>query len=114
MHRHLLSIDGAEKAKAAPSDLTGPPLEETDIAILPRGLIAEIFLHGLSAKGRGVRRTTSHQIIMMHKGLTIGTSHGTHSISAARAISVVLITPVLGPVWLLRRRSPKRIQRPMH
>ena len=67
-------LTGQKKLRPAPSDLTGPPLEETDIAILPRGLDrVEIFLlMGQSnMKGRGVMPAEplrNSQIIMMHKG----------------------------------------------
>ena len=63
-----------KKPRPAPSDLTGPPLEEADIAILPGGMDrVEIFLlMGQSnMKGRGVMPAEpfrNSQIIMMHKG----------------------------------------------
>ena len=65
---------GQKKLRLAPSDLTGPPLEEADITILPSGLDrVEIFLlMGQSnMKGRGVMPAEplrNSQIIMMHKG----------------------------------------------
>lgn len=67
-------LTGQKKLRPAPSDLTGPPLEEADIAILPGGLDRiEIFLlMGQSnMKGRGVMPAEpllNPQIIMMHKG----------------------------------------------
>ena len=65
---------GQEKLRPAPSDLTGPPLEEADISTLPSGIDRiEIFLlMGQSnMKGRGVMPAEplrNPQIIMMHKG----------------------------------------------
>ena len=65
---------GQKKLRPIPSDLTGLPLEEADIAILPGGLDrVEIFLlMGQSnMKGRGVMPAEplrNSQIIMMHKG----------------------------------------------
>jgi hypothetical protein len=71
----ILSLSmGQKKLRPAPSDLTGPPLEEADIATLPGGLDrVEIFLlMGQSnMKGRGVMPAEplrNPQIIMMHKG----------------------------------------------
>ena len=67
-------LTGQKKLRLAPSDLTGPPLKEADIAILPRGMDrVEIFLlMGQSnMKGRGVMPAEplrNPQIIMMHKG----------------------------------------------
>jgi hypothetical protein len=63
-----------KKTKPAPPDLTRPPLQATDIAMLPSGLDrVEIFLlMGQSnMKGRGVmpeEPLRNPQIIMMHKG----------------------------------------------
>ena len=65
---------GQKKLRPIPSDLTGLPLEEADITILPSGLDrVEIFLlMGQSnMKGRGVMPAEplrNPQIIMMHKG----------------------------------------------
>ena len=65
---------GQKKLRPAPSDLTGAPLEEADITILPSGLDrVDIFLlMGQSnMKGRGVMPSEplrNSQIIMMHKG----------------------------------------------
>ena len=70
----LISSIGQKKTRPAPSDLTGAPLEEADIATLPGGMDrVEIFLlMGQSnMKGRGVMPAEplrNSQIIMMHKG----------------------------------------------
>jgi hypothetical protein len=70
----LIPSMGQKKPRPAPSDLTGPPLEEADISTLPSGIDRiEIFLlMGQSnMKGRGVmppEPLRNSQIIMMHKG----------------------------------------------
>jgi hypothetical protein len=70
----LIPSMGQKKPRPAPSDLTGPPLEEADISTLPSGIDRiEIFLlMGQSnMKGRGVMPSEplrNSQIIMMHKG----------------------------------------------
>jgi hypothetical protein len=63
-----------KKQKAAPLDLSNPPLESADISILPDGLdrVDVFLLMGQSnMKGRGVmpgEPLRNPQIIMMHKG----------------------------------------------